>query len=151
MALILIALRCTNAATVLLTFSMFVSLSGIPFNHAIVTMIEQRRKEAESKVAEDPNRAVEIQRLEERADAERRRGEYDQAISTLGEAMTIRMTCTEQLKACGLDTSAEIAATVRLLHKFGHVFSAKGDDEKAERAHRDADRLFKRIAPKASA
>jgi hypothetical protein len=110
-------------------------------------MIEQKRKEAESKVAEDPNRVFEILRLEERAEIERMRGEYDQAISTLSEAMTIRMACTQKLKAAGSDVSAEIAATVRLLHTFGHVFAEKGDVEKAQRAHRDAARLYRKNAP----
>jgi hypothetical protein len=115
-------------------------------------MIEQRRKEAENMIAEDPNRVFELLRLEERAEGERRRGDYDQAISTMSEVMTIRMACTEKLKAAGLDASTEIAATVRLLHTFGHVFAEKGDDEKAQRAHRDAVRLFKKNAPqKASA
>lgn len=110
-------------------------------------MIEQRRKEAESKVTEDPNRAIELQRLEERAEAERKQGEHDQAISTLSEAMTIRIATTEKLKASGLDASAEIAATVRLLHTFGHVFAEKGDLVKSERAHRDAGRLSRKSAP----
>lgn len=110
-------------------------------------MIEHRRKEAENKVVEDPNRVFELLRLEEKAESERRRGELDKAISTLGETMTIRMACTENLKASGLDTSAEIAATVRLLHTFGHVYADKGDDEKSQRAHRDAIRLFKKCAP----
>lgn len=110
-------------------------------------MIEQRRKDAEKKVSEDPNRAFEILRLEEKAESERRCGEFDQAIATLSEAMTIRMACTEKLKEAGQDASAEVAATVRLLHTFGYVFSEKGDEEKAKRAHRDAERLFRKSAP----
>jgi Flp pilus assembly protein TadD len=110
-------------------------------------MIDQRRKDAETKVAEDPNRAFEILRLEEKAESERRRGEFDLAISSLSEAMTIRMACTEKLKAAGQDASSEIAATVRLLHTFGRVYEEKGDEERAKRAHRDALRLFKKNAP----
>ena len=110
-------------------------------------MIEQRRKEAENKLAEDPNRVFELLRLEEKAESERSRGELEKAITTQGEAMTIRMACTEKLKASGLDTVAEIAATVRLWHTFGHVYAEIGDNEKSQRAHRDAFRLFKKCAP----
>jgi hypothetical protein len=113
-------------------------------------MIEKRRKEAESKVADDPNASVEVLRLEKRADAERRLREYDKAVTTLSEAMTLRIAYTEKLKSANLDTSAEISATVKLLHTFGQVFSEKGDSERAERAFKDASRLLRKHLPSKS-
>ena len=122
--------------------------TGIPFNHAIVSMIEQKRAEAEEKVIGDGNEVI---RLEKRADEERQRGEYDKAITTLGEAMTLRIACTERLKAANLDASTEVAATVKLLNSFGHIFSESGDTERAERAHKDAARLFRKsMQPKSA-
>jgi hypothetical protein len=110
-------------------------------------MIEQKRKEVEEKIADDPIGSLEVKRLEERAEAERRIREYDKAISTLSEAMTLRIACTDKLKAANLDTSAEIAATVRLLHTFGRVFAEKGDTERSERACKDAARLIRKNLP----
>jgi hypothetical protein len=107
-------------------------------------MIEQKRKESEEHIANDPTGKAQITLLEDRAEEERQRGELDKAISTLSEAMALRVACTEKLKAAGSDTSAEIAATVKLLHSFARVFAEKGDAERAERARKDASRLLRK-------
>ena len=107
-------------------------------------MIEQKRKEAEEHVIDDPVGGVQIARLEERAEEERRKGELDKAVATLSEAMTLRIAYTEKLKSAGLDTSVEIEATVKLLHLFGRVFAEQGDTERAERARKDASRLLRK-------
>jgi hypothetical protein len=124
---------------------------GIPFNHSIVSMIEQKRKEAEENVAKDPTGKAQIALLEDRAEEERQRGELDKAISTLSEAMTLRVACTEKKKASGLNTLVEIEATVKLLHSFARVFAEKGDTERAERARKDAARLLRKNMPCKSA
>lgn len=125
----------------------FFDSAGIPFSHPIVTMIDQRRKEAEKLIASDPKREKELLKLEEKAELLRFRGEFDKAIMTLSEALKMRQASIQKLKAVGLDTSSEITATVRLLHSFGHVFAQKGDDEKAQRAHRDAIKLWEKHRP----
>lgn len=114
-------------------------------------MIEQRRKESEEQIASDPSGASQIAVLEDRAEQERQRGDLEKAIATLSEAMTLRVACTEKLKAAGLDTSAEIEATVKLLHSFSRVFAEKGDTERAERARKDAARLLRKKMPCKSA
>jgi len=89
--------------------------------------------------------------MEEKAEHYRFHGHYDKAILVLGEALKIRQSAIQKLKAANLDTSNEVSATVRLLHSFGHVFSQKGDEEKAQRAHRDAVRLYEKHRPAARA
>jgi tetratricopeptide (TPR) repeat protein len=110
-------------------------------------MIDGRRKEAEAKIANDPRREKELLKLEEQAEKYRFHGQYDKAILKLGEALKMRQSAIQKLKAVNLDVSLEVSATVRLLHSFGHVFSQKGDDEKAQRAHRDAIRLYEKHRP----
>jgi tetratricopeptide (TPR) repeat protein len=110
-------------------------------------MIDQKRKESEERIAEDPNSSVEIVRLEHRAEIERQRGDYDKAIATLSELMTLRIVRTENLKAVNLDTSTEIEATVKLLQTFGAVFAESGDTERSLRAYKDASRLQRKHTP----
>jgi hypothetical protein len=107
-------------------------------------MIEQKRIEAEEKIGDDPNGNVQILRLEHKAEMERRRAEYDKAITTLSELMTLRIARTENLKATSGDASVEIAATVKLLHTFGDVFAQNGDTERSQRAYKDANRLLRK-------
>jgi hypothetical protein len=115
-------------------------------------MIEQKRIESEEKIGDDPNGNVQILRLEHRAEMERRRGEYDKAITTLSELMTLRIARTENLKSMNGDASVEIAATVKLLHTFGDVFAQNGDIERSQRAYKDANRLQrKNLTSKTSA
>ena len=104
-------------------------------------MIEQKRIESEEKIGDDPNGDVQILRLEHRAEMERRRDEYDKAITTLSELMTLRIARTEKLKSTNSDASMEIEATVKLLHTFGDVFAQNGDIERSQRAYKDANRL----------
>ena len=120
---------------------------GIPFTHPIVAMIDGKRKEAESHIAHDPKRERELLKMEEKAEQYRFHGHYDRALVVLGEALKMRQASIQKLKAVNLEVSSEVSATVRLLHSFGHVFSQKGDDEKAQRAHRDATRLYERHRP----
>ena len=122
-------------------------IAGIPFSHAIVSMIEQKRIESEEKIGDDPNGKVQILRLEHRAEMERRRGEYEKAIATLSELMTLRIARTENLKSINGDASVEIAATVKLLHTFGDVFEQNGDSERSQRAYKDANRLQRKNFP----
>ena len=110
-------------------------------------MIDGRRKEAEAKIANDPRREKELLKLEEQAEKYRFHGQHDKAIMVLAEALKMRQSAIQKLKAVNLDVSLEVSATVRLLHSFGHVFSQKGDDEKAQRAHRDAIRLYEKHRP----
>ena len=110
-------------------------------------MIDQRRKEAERSLTHDPKREEQLLRLEGKAQSLRLQGEYDKAIVVLSEVLKVRQSSMRKLKAAGLCTSSEVAATVRLLHTFGNVFAQKGDDEKAERAHKDAVRLYQKHRP----
>jgi hypothetical protein len=110
-------------------------------------MIEQKRMESEEKIGDDPNGDVQILRLEHRAEMERRRGEYDKAVATLSELMTLRIARTESLKSINGDASIEIAATVKLLHTFGDVFALNGDAERSQRAYKDANRLQRKNLP----
>ena len=123
------------------------SSTGIPFSQPIVIMIDQRRKEAERLIENDPEREKELLKLEEKAESFTSNGEYDKAILTLSEAMKIRQTTIQKIKAAGLNTSSEISGTARLLQSFGNVFAQKGDDEKAQRAYRDAIRLYEKHRP----
>jgi predicted negative regulator of RcsB-dependent stress response len=110
-------------------------------------MIEQKRIETEEKIVDDPNGNVQILRLEHRAEMEKRRGQYDKAIATLSELMTLRIARTDNLKLLNGDASVEIAATVKLLHTFGDVFALIGDTERSQRAYKDANRLHKKNFP----
>ena len=107
-------------------------------------MIEQKRIESEEKIGDDPNGNVQILRLEHKAEMERRRGEYDKAITTLSELMTLRIARTENLKSSNGDVSVEIEATVKLLHMFGDVFAQNGHTERSQRAYKDANRLLRK-------
>jgi hypothetical protein len=104
-------------------------------------MIEQRRKESEEKITDDPKVITKIARLEQKADLERKNGRYDKAISTLSELMALRIARTESMKSIMIDTSQEVEATVNLLRTFGAVFAEMGDEEKSHRAFKDASRL----------
>ena len=114
-------------------------------------MIEQKRIESEEKIGDDANGNVQILRLEHKAEMERRRGEYDKAIGTLSELMTLRIARTENLKSINGDTSNEIAATVKLLQTFGDVFALNGDAERSQRAYKDASRLQRKNFPSKNA
>ena len=114
-------------------------------------MIEKKRIETEENIGHDPSGDVQILRLEHRAEMEKRRGEYEKAIATLSELMTLRIARTENLKSISGDSSIEILATVKLLHTFGDVFALNGDTERSQRAFKDANRLQKKVlTPKSS-
>lgn len=101
-------------------------------------MIEKRRKDAERRIAEDPNRDVELTRLEQRAAIQVQKKQFNEAIRTLGEAIAIRQATFDKLKTTGADICDESKAIVRLLNCCSKVFMAKGDKDNAQRARRDA-------------
>jgi tetratricopeptide (TPR) repeat protein len=107
-------------------------------------MIEQRKKESEAMLVASSSRKKELNALEEKADKERRQGDFDQALATLARVLTIRNKTLDQLKKAGMDTSAEVAATVRVLHTMGFTYAEKGDEENAHRLHSDAVKLYRK-------
>ena len=120
--------------------------NGLPTKHPLTTMIKQRLREIESKMAnaETPKRFADLLKLEERAEQEVGREAYEQALATLTEILAMRRTEFVKLKASGEDTSVQIHGIARLLRSFGSVFARTGDDENADRAYKDAIRLFEK-------
>lgn len=117
-------------------------------------MIETRRKEAERRVSEDPNRDATLARLEHRAAVQVKKKQFDKAIRTLGEALAIHQATLEKLQKKKIrDAVVEAAshqeaqAIVRLLTSCSKVFLAKGDKENALRAKQDALQLHRRTPP----
>jgi hypothetical protein len=122
-------------------------LPGKADNYAIADNLSIRMFEIRDKIsATAAISSATLARLEERANVEKRRGELDQAISTLFEALLIRKTMLSRLKEAGFDTTAEVHALVHLLQQFGSVFYLKGDDTNAERAFKDANKLSRKCA-----
>lgn len=89
-----------------------------------------------------------MNQLELQAESHRARREYDKAIACLGKALALRQANVESIKEAKLDSTKEIAATVKLLNKFGQIFQEQGDEQKAKKAHLDAVRLYRKIAGK---
>jgi tetratricopeptide (TPR) repeat protein len=126
----------------------FFSFLGIPNTNAIVKMIDQKRTDTEKMILENPTRTLQMSQLESQAESHRERRNYDKAIACLGKALALRQANVESIKAAKLDPTKEIAATVKLLNKFGQIFEEQGDEQKAKKAHLDAVRLYRKIAGK---
>lgn len=66
------------------------------------------------------------------------------ATETLRQLLIIRRANLKEMKARGEDTKDQVYAIACLLQTFGFVFAKNGDDENAERAFKDASRLFRK-------
>jgi tetratricopeptide (TPR) repeat protein len=121
--------------------------SHVKETHPIVVAIRQKLKAAEQNVEVASTSSPKVARLEKKADAEIERGALDMATETLKELLVIRRASLKRLKENGLDTSEQVYAIACLLQTFGFVFAKNGDDENAERAFKDASRLFRKGQP----
>lgn len=112
--------------------------------HPIVFTIRQKLKEAEEASEAAANVDPKVAKLEQKADSEIERGALDMATETLKELLVIRRAALKRLKEKGIDTTEQVYAIACLLQTFGFVFAKNGDDENAERAFKDASRLFRK-------
>ena len=112
--------------------------------HPIVLAIRKKSKDCEQAISEAAMRNPDIDALEKKADAEIERGALDMATETLRQLLIIRRANLKEQKARGEDTKDQVYAIACLLQTFGFVFAKNGDDENAERAFKDASRLFRK-------
>ena len=115
--------------------------------HPIVLAIRKKAKDCEQAISETAMRNPDIDALEKKADAEIERGALDMATETLRRLLLIRRATLKEMKARGEDTKDQVYAIACLLQTFGFVFAKNGDDENAERAFKDASRLFRKGSP----
>lgn len=113
--------------------------------HPVVVSIRKKLQNAEQATKSVAStKSSHEARLEMKADDEIERGALDIAIETLKELLIIRRESLQRLKNDGIDTSKQVYAIACLLQTFGFVFAKNGDDENAERAFKDASRLFRK-------
>jgi tetratricopeptide (TPR) repeat protein len=112
--------------------------------HPIVLAIRKKAKDCEQAISEAAMRNPDVDALEKKADAEIERGALDMATETLRHLLVIRRATLKEMKARGEDTKDQVYAIACLLQTFGFVFAKNGDDENAERAFKDASRLFRK-------
>ena len=112
--------------------------------HPLVLAIRKKAKDCEQAISEASMRNPDIDALEKKADAEIERGALDMATETLRHLLVIRRATLKEMKARGEDTKDQVYAIACLLQTFGFVFAKNGDDENAERAFKDASRLFRK-------
>ena len=141
---------------------------GVPPDHAIVTMIRKRIQEADQakeatenhtpekakpqsfQAQAEPKSPIEFERrqqlkeLERRADGQAKKGDWTAAIQTLTRVMSLRKDILKQLKAAGVDATNEKLRTAATLHKFGRVLGRNGDGANAERAYKDAIKMYRK-------
>lgn len=117
----------------------------LPWTHvSVIEETTQKLKDAENSLKSVPKKSPKILTLEQKADAEIERGALDMATETLKELLVIHRAALKQLKEHGLETGEQVYAIACLLQTFGFVFAKNGDDENAERAFKDASRLFRK-------
>jgi tetratricopeptide (TPR) repeat protein len=130
--------------------SSYLMASGVKETHEIAKTLRQKLDETGKIMDAVSTRCPEIFKLEQQADAEIERGALDQAIATLTQLLTMRRAALKRLKDAGLNTTEQVYAIACLLQTFGFVFAKNGDDENAERAFKDAARLFRKVKPDTS-
>jgi len=127
----------------------FALASRIKEDHPIVLSLDQRLKEVTRNMKGDDTSepgSSPLTTLERKADDEIERGALDSATETLKELLVLRRAALQDAKEKGQDSSDQVYAIACLLQTFGFVFAKNGDDENAERAFKDAARLFKKRA-----
>ena len=117
----------------------------IPVQHPVMLIIKQSLED----VMRTMGHAVALRRevlvvFEERAASHIKAEEYQEALVTLEAAMEIRKNALATLRAVGEDTAEQFHGIACLLRSFGSVYARMGDEENADRAYRDATRLFRR-------
>ena len=118
--------------------------SQVKKTHPIVLAIQKKAKDCEQAISEFAMRNPDVDALEKKADAEIERGALDMATETLRQLLVIRRSTLKEMKTRGEDTKDQVYAIACLLQTFGFVFAKNGDDENAERAFKDASRLFRK-------
>jgi hypothetical protein len=166
-------MRRLSVSVSTLCFSPSLAAAGLPSGHAILVMIKKQEVEA-AKLAEDqvgeqksdkeglissarkvsfdqdaPSQQQQqmlddIPRLERQIEALLELREYSEAIESLTKLMTTRKALLKILKSNDKDASKEKHETARTLVTFGKVLIKNGDPVNAERALRDAVKLFKK-------
>jgi tetratricopeptide (TPR) repeat protein len=116
----------------------------VKHTHPVVLAIRKKAKDCEQAISDAAMGYPDIDALEKKADAEIERGALDMATETLKQLLVIRRATLKQLKEKGHDTKDQVYAIACLLQTFGFVFAKNGDDENAERAFKDASRLFRK-------
>jgi tetratricopeptide (TPR) repeat protein len=112
--------------------------------HPIILAIRKKAKDCEQAINDAAMGFPDVDGLERKADAEIERGALDMATETLKQLLVIRRATLKHLKEKGHDTKDQVYAIACLLQTFGFVFAKNGDDENAERAFKDASRLFRK-------
>jgi tetratricopeptide (TPR) repeat protein len=112
--------------------------------HPIILAIRKKAKDCEQAINDAAMGFPDVDGLERKADAEIERGSLDMATETLKQLLVIRRATLKHLKEKGHDTKDQVYAIACLLQTFGFVFAKNGDDENAERAFKDASRLFRK-------
>ena len=120
----------------------YCSAHGVPSEHPIVQMINQRLKQA-VEALEDLS-TDEATKLEKRALALFEEGKHDAAVLTLTSVMQARKETLKRLRNDGQDSVQAKHTTACTLKIFGRVLAAKGDNTSAERAYKDSLKLFKK-------
>jgi tetratricopeptide (TPR) repeat protein len=116
---------------------------GIPKGHELVCSIESKLEDTVKRLAvEGTERKLQVNVLEERAEKEMNRRDYDEALSTLRNALSLQSASLMHLKLTGEDTSAQVRVAASLLLKLGSLYLEKGNVENAERVSIEVDRLF---------
>ena len=118
--------------------------SRVKEDHPIVVALDQQLKEVAGHMKGDDSKSSPLTELEKKADNEIERGALDMATETLKELLVLRRAALQKLKEKGKDTSEQVYAIACLLQTFGFVFAKNGDDQNAERAFKDAARLFRK-------
>lgn len=112
--------------------------------HPVVQQLRSRLREIEEEMARESNNIPEVVKLEKEADALIESGKLDMATATLQKLLALRRSLLKELRDNGLDTADQVYHIACLLQTFGFVFAKNGDDENAERAFKDASRLFRK-------
>jgi tetratricopeptide (TPR) repeat protein len=115
---------------------------GLPETHPISAMIRQKIQGTILRVCLEEITDVDV--LETLADEAVERGDLDDAILSLTRAMSLRKDSLKRVKSSKDDRSTEQFQTACTLKKFGKVLVLKGDIPNADRAYKDALKLFKK-------
>ena len=118
--------------------------SRVKEGHPVVVVLNQRLQEVAGHMKRGHPESSPLAILEKKADEEIERGALDMATETLKELLVLRRAALSELKDKGEDTSEQVYKIACLLQTFGFVFAKNGDDMNAERAFKDAARLFKK-------
>jgi tetratricopeptide (TPR) repeat protein len=122
----------------------YAAITELRQDHPMMSCAQQKLKEAEKAMKAAAKKSPRVVFLEKKADAEIERGALDMATETLKELLVIHRASLKRLKDNEQDTSEQVYAIACLLQTFGFVFAKNGDDENAERAFKDASRLFRK-------